>query len=168
MYVVTCCLLQMIRLLSLVVDHNQASVEKGNLCIVQLCVCVCSVIKRVRVCVCVCACMHACVCVCEIIMLSNTYMVDDDDDEEDESQLAVEEIQESLSIMTKAEKVVLKTGVVEKRGHSAAFLMWPKFVCMYIIQTCTGTCAQVQVLGVHMYILLVQGYSNLQAWVYLV
>ena len=42
--------------------------------------------------------------------------------------------------MTKpADKVVLKKGVVEKRGHSAAFLMWPKLVYMIFASACTYT-----------------------------
>ena len=51
---------------------------------------------------------------------------------DDVAAVAMEEIAESLSIMTKpSDKVYLKEGVVEKKGHSAAFLMWPKLVCRY-------------------------------------
>ena len=51
----------------------------------------------------------------------------------DDAAVAMEEIAESLSIMTKpSDKVYLKEGVVEKKGHSAAFLMWPKLVCRYM------------------------------------
>ena len=55
-----------------------------------------------------------------------------EDASDDEGAIAMEERVESMSIMTKAsEKVYLKEGVVEKKGHSAAFLMWPKLVILY-------------------------------------
>jgi len=130
----------MIRLLNLVVDHNQTCAENGKLC-VHVCAYVC-----VTVCVCVCPCvcvglsvgLSVCLSVCKsayvfVCLSSFLFLSSDDEEEEDESQLAQEEIQESLSIMTKpSEKVVLKKGIVEKKGHSAAFLMWPKLARVFV------------------------------------
>ena len=57
---------------------------------------------------------------------------------DDEAATGIEEIVESVSIMTKAsEKVYLKEGIVEKKGHSAAFLMWPKSV-MHLLYVTMG------------------------------
>ena len=72
---------------------------------------------------------------CDVLLLEGA--------SDDEAAVAMEEIVESMSIMTKAsEKVHLKEGVVEKKGHSAAFLMWPKLVIgvSYMLGVCEQRC----------------------------
>ena len=100
----------------------------------------------VHVCMDMYTCMHVCaqmlgyVHVCKLYNVLGILIVDCCDvlllegASDDEAAVAMEEIVESMSIMTKAsEKVHLKEGVVEKKGHSAAFLMWPKLVIGVIL-----------------------------------